>query len=146
MRRTAAAHGRQTNTGRRLPQKIYCNFIERFCNNGRAMTYLLPPLIIISVYNRGWFVALPITVVFVILPVLDWLSGVASIPREAPDLAFNNWFRIVTWLWVPVQVALIAWLVATVPMPGSSRVATLAERTVSATEEIHSRSVCAPNP
>lgn len=27
-----------------LPQKIYCKFIVRFCNNVRAMTYLLPPL------------------------------------------------------------------------------------------------------
>src|SRR5262252_7634456 len=39
-----AAHARQASIGRGLPQKIYCNFIERFCNNGRAMTYLLPPL------------------------------------------------------------------------------------------------------
>ena len=80
------------------------------------LAYLLPPLIIISVYNRGWYAALPIAVVFVLLPMLDWLSGVAPIPREAPDLAFNNWFRIVTWLWVPVQIALISWLVQTVPM------------------------------
>ncbi len=80
------------------------------------LAYLLPPLIIISVYNRGWFAALPIAVVFVLLPALDWLSGVAPIPREVPDLAFNNWFRIVTWLWVPVQIALISWLVQTVPM------------------------------
>jgi alkane 1-monooxygenase len=80
------------------------------------LAYLLPPLIIISVYNRGWYAALPIAVLFVLLPVLDWLGGGASISREAPDRAFNNWFRVVTWLWVPVQAALIAWLVGTVPM------------------------------
>ena len=80
------------------------------------LSYLLPPVIIISVYNRGWFAAVPIVVIFGVLPVLDWLSGVAPIPREAPDLAFNRWFRLVTWLWVPVQLALIAWLVRTVPM------------------------------
>ncbi len=41
---TAAARERQTNIGRELPQKIYCKSTEHFCHNGRAMTYLLPPL------------------------------------------------------------------------------------------------------
>jgi len=80
------------------------------------LAYLLPPIVIISVFNRGWFTALPVIVVFGVLPLLDWMCGVAASPREAPDLAFNTWFRVVTWLWVPVQLALIAWLVRTVPM------------------------------
>ena len=80
------------------------------------LAYLLPPIIIISVFNRGWFTLVPIVVVFGLLPLLDWMSGVAAIAREAPDLAFNTWFRLVTWLWVPVQLALIAWLVRTVPL------------------------------
>ncbi len=41
---TAPARERQTNIGRELPQKIYCKSTEHFCHNGRAMTYLLPPL------------------------------------------------------------------------------------------------------
>jgi alkane 1-monooxygenase len=80
------------------------------------LAYLLPPIVIISVFNRGWFTAVPVVIVFGLLPVLDWLAGVAAMPREAPDLAFNHWFRLVTWLWVPVQLALIAWLVGTVSM------------------------------
>ena len=80
------------------------------------IAYLLPPIVIISVYNRGWFAVVPIVVIFGALPLLDWLSGVVPIPREAPDLAFNTWFRVVTWLWVPVQLGLIAWLVRTVPV------------------------------
>src|SRR5438132_10114433 len=68
-----------------------------------------------SVYNRGWWAVAPIVIIFGVLPVLDWLSGVAPVGREAPDLAFNNWFRLVTWLWVPIQLALITWLVRVVP-------------------------------
>jgi len=79
------------------------------------LAFLLPLIVIISVYNRGWFAALPIVVIFGFLPLLDWLSGIAPIPREAPDLAFNTWFRVVTWLWVPAQIALIVWLVSAVP-------------------------------
>jgi alkane 1-monooxygenase len=77
------------------------------------IAFLLPPLIVICVYNRGWFAVVPIVVVFVLLPAIDALSGVAERSREAPDLAFNNWFRVVTWAWVPTQVTLLAWLVRT---------------------------------
>jgi alkane 1-monooxygenase len=80
------------------------------------IAYLLPPVIIICVYNRGWFAAVPIAVIFVLLPVIDAMSGGAPLSREAPDLAFNKWFRVVTWAWVPVQVALISWLVRAVPL------------------------------
>ena len=80
------------------------------------LAYLLPPIVIISVFNRGWFTAVPVVIVFGLLPILDWMAGVAAMTRQAPDLAFNRWFRLVTWLWVPVQLALIAWLVGTVSM------------------------------
>lgn len=73
--------------------------------------YLLPPVVIASIVRGGWFTALPIVVIFGVLPIIDVLSGVAPIRRESPDLALNTWFRAVTWLWVPVQIALIAWLV-----------------------------------
>ena len=79
------------------------------------LAYLLPPLIVVSVYNRGWFVWLPLSVVFVVLPLVDEMAGIAELSREAPDLAFNRWFRLVTWLWVPIQLGLITWLVRTVP-------------------------------
>jgi len=80
------------------------------------LAYLLPPIVIISVFNRGWFTAVPVVIVFGLLPILDWMAGIAAMTRQAPDLAFNRWFRLVTWLWVPVQLALIAWLVGTVSM------------------------------
>jgi LysR family transcriptional regulator, glycine cleavage system transcriptional activator len=35
---------RQISIGLGAGQKIYCKFAERCCDNGRAMTYLLPPL------------------------------------------------------------------------------------------------------
>jgi len=82
------------------------------------LAYLLPPIIIVSAYNRGPFVWVPLIVVFVVLPFVDSVSGVPPLSREAPDLAFNRWFRLVTWFWVPIQLALIAWLVIIVPRTG----------------------------
>ena len=78
------------------------------------LAYLLPPILIISVYHRGWFAVVPVVVVFVVLPIVDSISGIASIPREAPGIAFNRWFRLVTWLWVPTQITVLFWLVRTV--------------------------------
>ncbi len=80
------------------------------------LAFGLPPLVIICISNRGWHTVIPIATIFGLLPVLDWLSGSAPIPREPPGLAFNKWFRAVTWVWVPIQLALIAWLVRTVPL------------------------------
>ncbi len=77
------------------------------------IAYLLPPVVVICVFNRGWWAAVPIAVVFVLLPLVDALSGVPEVSREAPDLAFNHWFRVVTWLWVPVQITLLWWLLRT---------------------------------
>ena len=80
------------------------------------IAFLLPPLIVVSVHNRGWFAVFPIGVVFGALPLIDAISGVPPFSREAPDLAFNKWFRLVTWAWVPMQLTLIWWLVWRVPL------------------------------
>jgi alkane 1-monooxygenase len=76
--------------------------------------YLLPPIVISSLVNRGWFTALPIVVIFGVLPIIDALAGEAPIRREMPEVSSSAWFRAVTWTWVPVQIALIALLVGAV--------------------------------
>jgi alkane 1-monooxygenase len=80
------------------------------------IAYLLPPIIVVCVHNRGWFAVAPIALIFVALPVIDALSGRPPLSREAPDLAFNTWFRGVTWGWVPLQMALLWWLIRIVPL------------------------------
>ena len=55
----------------------------------------------------------------------------------------------VQWVATRTTVAPARWAslrLRTVPIPGSSSVATLARVTVAATASIHSRSVCAPKP
>jgi alkane 1-monooxygenase len=74
------------------------------------LSYLLPLVVILSVFERGWWSFAPIGIVFVVLPLLDSLFGVAAQWREAPELAFNRYFRAVTWFWVPLQAFLLAWV------------------------------------
>lgn len=74
------------------------------------LCFLLPPLVVLCIFERGWWTFAPLGIVFVLLPLFDRLFGVAGQWREAPDLAFNKYFRVVTWLWVPLQLALLVWV------------------------------------
>ena len=79
----------------------------------------LAPIVIASVAAGGWWTYAPLAVVFVIVPILDLLSGTDE-ARESRDVEQTLWFRLVTWAWVPVQVGLLAWVLAAA---GSGRLA-----------------------
>ena len=85
------------------------------------LSYLLPPVVVLSIFERGWWTFSAVAILFVLLPALDSLFGVAGQWREAPDLAFNKFFRGVTWLWVPVQALLFFWVLRHVANGGVSR-------------------------
>jgi alkane 1-monooxygenase len=65
------------------------------------------------VTEGGWWTFFPLLVVFVGVPILDSVSGVAESARVSPDLDRNSWFKTVTWAWVPVQLGTLAWVLAT---------------------------------
>ncbi|MGE0447515.1 MAG: alkane 1-monooxygenase [Vicinamibacterales bacterium] len=85
------------------------------------LAFLLPPLAVICIFERGWWVFAPLALVFIVTPLGDALLGVAAQGREAPDLAFNRYFRVVTWLWVPAQTLLIYWILREVARGSFSR-------------------------
>lgn len=72
----------------------------------------LAPIVVLSTAARGWWTLLPVLVVFGAVPLLDALGGKAEDGRISPDLERNLWFKAVTWLWVPVQLALLGWVLA----------------------------------
>jgi alkane 1-monooxygenase len=74
----------------------------------------LAPIVMWCVTEGGWWTFVPLLVVFVAVPVLDLLGGVTEHARVSPALDVNPWFKAVTWLWVPVQLGLLAWILATV--------------------------------
>jgi alkane 1-monooxygenase len=59
----------------------------------------------------GPWAFLPIALVLVFLPLADWVAGLnlAGPTGEEDELERNPWFRAITWLWVPVHVALLVW-------------------------------------
>ena len=74
------------------------------------LSYLVPPIVVLCIYEGGWWTFAPLGLFFLALPLLDMAFGVAGRWREAPDLAFNTYFRVVTWTWVPVHVVLLFWV------------------------------------
>ena len=76
--------------------------------------FLLPPLVMVCLSERGLWTFLPVAVVFVAIPAIDMLIGMAESARQSPELDRNTFFRAVTWAWVPVQLGLLAWVLARV--------------------------------
>lgn len=73
--------------------------------------FVLPLSLVLGVKLGAAWAFLPVALLLGLLPVLDWLSGLnlENAGEAAPDLSDNIWFRLVTWLWVPVQYAMLAW-------------------------------------
>jgi alkane 1-monooxygenase len=73
--------------------------------------FLLPPALVLGAWIGGAGTLLPLALVLVVLPVLDRLTGInaANAGPQAGSLSANPWFRAITWLWVPMHAAMLAW-------------------------------------
>jgi alkane 1-monooxygenase len=79
-----------------------------------TISFLLPPLVVAATGLGGWWTWLPALILYLGLPLADALTHpdpVHHSPTEAARLAGERAYRLVTWLWVPVQTALVAWAV-----------------------------------
>ncbi len=77
-----------------------------------ALGFLLPPVAWWSAQLGGAWVWAPVAVLYVGFPLVDAaasLNPLAPSADEVVALERNPWFRLVTWLWVPVQAALVIW-------------------------------------
>lgn len=81
-----------------------------------ALGFLLPPALVVGVRFGGIWTWLPVALLLLVMPILDWIGGLnLSNPEDDDrDLSANPWFRAVTWAWVPVQYAMILWAASVV--------------------------------
>jgi len=88
--------------------------------------FVLPLLVVAGARLGGAWTFVPVAFIFGLMPLLDAVSGLnrENAGDNAPTLERNAWFRAVTWAWVPVQLALIAWgllfVVAEAPARGGA--------------------------
>jgi alkane 1-monooxygenase len=66
----------------------------------------------VCVTERGAWTYAPIAVIFLAIPAIDMLVGMADAARQPPELDRNIYFKAVTWAWVPLQLALLVWILA----------------------------------
>jgi alkane 1-monooxygenase len=87
-----------------------------------AIGFVMPAAILAGAWMGAWWTFGPLALIYVGVPIIDALAGLDPrnpAPEDTPELSANPWFRAITWVWVPVQLALIAWLVHAV---GAGRV------------------------
>jgi alkane 1-monooxygenase len=83
----------------------------------RALPHLagfpLPLTLVLGARLGGAWTFLPVALLLGVLPVVDWIVGlnVRNAGEEANELGANPWFRAITWLWVPAQIAMLVWAV-----------------------------------
>jgi alkane 1-monooxygenase len=96
----------------------------------RALPHLagfaLPLALVLGARLGGPWTFLPMVLLLGLLPIVDWVVGLnlRNAGEEAPELGANPWFRAITWLWVPIQVATVAWAVDVVAAGGLTAVET----------------------
>jgi len=81
-----------------------------------ALGFVLPPLVVWSAMMGGAWTWLPVVVMFAGVPLVDALvrpNLLHPSAQEITDLEQRLSFRVVTWAWVPVHVALVIWAVQT---------------------------------
>ena len=79
-----------------------------------ALGYLLPPLVWWSARAGGGWQWLPVAAVYVGVPIVDALARQNPLhptAAEVIDLEHRLGFRLITWLWVPLHLALVVWAV-----------------------------------
>jgi len=86
------------------------------------LVYLLPLAVVVGYLLGGWFNFLTPVWAFVIIPLLDlWVGRNKINPTEEEERVFGDSldYKLITWLTIPVQVALLFWaahVVATEPL------------------------------
>lgn len=78
-----------------------------------ALGFLFAPLVVCATWLGGAWTFLPLAVAFVGVPIADALIGLNE-RNAGSDVEQSLAFRLVTWLWVPVQLAVVVWALGTV--------------------------------
>jgi alkane 1-monooxygenase len=72
------------------------------------MTLTFVPLVVLAVLQGGWTIALIPAYGWVLMPLLDLFLGrnLRNPDTNTPDKALF-WFRLLTWIWFPIQFCLV---------------------------------------
>lgn len=75
-----------------------------------ALAYLVPLILVYNAHLGSYHDI--VTVVFIVIPLLELICGSDRenpLPEEESELVNSIGFRLVTWLWVPMQLLVLVW-------------------------------------
>jgi alkane 1-monooxygenase len=81
---------------------------------GFYTAFILPAIAVYSFYQGGWYHLIPLLFIFVLLPLLDQLTGIDKTnvaPESVKEKSTEFYYRFVTYVWVYVQLAFVCWAV-----------------------------------
>ena len=104
------------------------------------LSLAMAPFPIIGALYGGWAIALTPVVAWYAMSVIDQITGLnAENPSTETEVADLFWYRLITWLWVPVQFALIYGLIGYVA--GAEHLSTGEKIGVMASQGVLSRTI-----
>jgi alkane 1-monooxygenase len=90
------------------------NFIRKI---GFFSAFIIPSLVIFGIYLGGWWQSMALIFVFILIPIIDAWAGLDThnIPvADKPVVGEAFYYRLVTYLWVFVQLGFLGWALAVV--------------------------------
>ncbi len=91
---------------------MYFRGVRHLKKIGFFTAFILPTFAVVGFYAGGWWNYLAIAFAFIIIPIIDQLTGLdtTNIPdTEAKRVSEEYYFRFVTYVWTYVQVAFVIW-------------------------------------
>ena len=79
---------------------------------GFFSAFIIPALVVAGYYLGPWGVWLPVVFVFLVIPVIDYLSGLdtTNVPENDKKIVGEEfYYRLATYLWTYVQFAVFIW-------------------------------------
>lgn len=91
---------------------MYFRGVRHLRKIGFFTAFILPTLVVVGFYAGGWWNYLAIAFAFIIIPIIDQLTGLdtTNVPdTEAKRVSEEYYYRFVTYVWTYVQVAFVIW-------------------------------------
>lgn len=91
---------------------LYLRCVKHLKKIGFFSAFLLPTLVLAGFYAGGLWNFLPVFFAFVIIPVIDQLTGIDPTNVEesqAKIVSEERYYRFVTYIWTAVQLGFVVW-------------------------------------
>jgi alkane 1-monooxygenase len=103
-----------------MPELRINLWIAMLKKSGFLSAILIPAMVVIGFYGGGWWNFLAVLFVFLVIPVADAITGLDTNNHDAEvkdHVAADQYYRLVTYLWVVIQFVFLFWTIFIISAP-----------------------------